>query len=178
MRCSDLNINTHCGSRLKWNVECFRCLFLIGPSRCINSNCPRMNRLCMMWSLPNPGNVTTCHIFPFKSFYEKSSPVSSVCLLQCTHLILWFQTQYKKMLWKNLYTPPVLFSFSFRNTGLFLKEEKKILTCSHSLFCQQFQGLNVSLLKKETKCQMSDWIIKNIKKKQKKTLDWWFALFL
>lgn len=86
LRCSDLNINTHCGSRLKWNVECFRCLFLIGPSRCIDSNCPRMKRLFMMWSLPSPGNMTTCHIFPFKPFYEKSSPVSSVFYTVLTEL--------------------------------------------------------------------------------------------
>lgn len=34
---------------------CFRCLFLIGLPRCIDSNFLRMSRLCMMCYLPSPG---------------------------------------------------------------------------------------------------------------------------
>lgn len=45
----------------EFKIDCFRFLFLIGPARCIDSNCPRMNRLYTMWSSPNPGNTTVNH---------------------------------------------------------------------------------------------------------------------
>lgn len=65
---------------LTWSwLKCFRCLFLIGPARCINSNCPRMNRRCMMWSLPNPGNNNLSYLLNLrKDLCKNRSHIRSI----------------------------------------------------------------------------------------------------